>query len=134
LQTADPFTRGSALMPALCNLPIRGASLAAGDLRSLLSRGPGLSGFRAEAAIAQAYDALCRRPYLPAFRQAVTHGSGPTCEVAVAGPCCPPNALCLPPRCPPCPCGPAPCPVPLLRGRQAAIACPLQSVPVACPL
>jgi hypothetical protein len=133
---ADPFTRPSGLTPALCDLPIRGAALAPGELRSLLARGSALPGFSAQAALAQAYNLVCRRPYDPAFAQAVTQGSVAACEVGHAGaPCCPPNAICSPPPCPPCPpCGPGPCPAGLERGRAAAIPCPLQSPPIACPL
>ena len=36
---ANPFTRPSGLAPAICDLPIRGAALAPGELRSLLARG-----------------------------------------------------------------------------------------------
>jgi hypothetical protein len=136
LQASDPFTHPTGLAPALCNLPIRGASLAAGDLTAVLSRGPALSGFAAGAAIAQAYDALCRRPFSQSFRQAVTQGSLPPCEAGRASPvaCCPPNAMCLPPPCPPCPCGLGPCPALVAGVRRAAIACPLQSPQIACPL
>ena len=77
-QISDPFTRPSiGLTPALCDLPIHGVSLAASDLRSVLGRGIALSGFSVEAAIAQAYNVVCGRPYEQAFRQAVTQGSGP---------------------------------------------------------
>jgi hypothetical protein len=145
LAIRDPFTRpASGLTPALCDLPIRSLSLAAGDLRSVLSRGLPLTGagadgaakFGAEAAVAQAYDAVCGRPYDAAFRQAVTQGSSTSCEGARASPvpCCPPNAMCAPPPCPPCPCGGLACRVPLAPSGQAAIACPLQSQPIACPL
>jgi hypothetical protein len=135
-QTSDPITRPSALTPALCDLPTRSGSLAPSELRTVLSRGPALSGFSAGAALAQAYDLVCRRPYQQAFRRAVTQGSLPTCETGTANvlPCCPPNAMCVPPPCPACPCGTAPCPVPLAVARKAAIACPLASPPVVCPL
>jgi hypothetical protein len=133
---SDPFTRAaSGLTPALCDLPIRGPALAASDLRAVLGNGLALSGFGAAAAIAQAYDAVCGRPYDPAFRRAVTQGTSPGCQggQSIVG-CCPPNAMCLPPPCPPCPCGPSPCPVPVAGARRRAIACPLQSPPVPCPL
>jgi hypothetical protein len=135
-QVSDPFTHPTGLTPALCDLPVRGAALAAAELRAVLSRGPALGGFSAAAAIAQAYDAVCRRPFSQSFRQAVTQGSVPPCETgkANAAPCCPPNAMCLPPPCPPCPCGVGPCPASVARARSAAIACPLQSPPIACPL
>jgi hypothetical protein len=135
-QISNPFTRPSGLTPALCDLPIRGAALAAADLRAVLSRGPALGGFSAGAAIAQAYDAICRRPFSQSFRQAVTQGSVPVCETGKANvvPCCPPNAMCVPPTCPPCPCGPGPCPVALAEARDAAVACPLLPPPIACPL
>jgi hypothetical protein len=134
-QLSNPFTRPSGLTPALCNLPIRGAALTAADLRAVLSRGAAPGGFSAAAAIAQAYDVVCRRPSSQAFRQAVTRGSVPPCETgrANAVPCCPPNAMCLPPPCPPCPCGTAPCPAPL-AGHKAAIVCPLATPAIACPL
>jgi hypothetical protein len=134
-QVSDPLTRPSSLTPALCDLPTRGGSLAPSDLRTVLSRGPALSGFSAGAALAQAYDLVCRRPYQQSFRQAVTQGSLPACDTRTANvlPCCPPNAMCVPP-CPACPCGTAPCPVPLAAAGKAAIACPLASPPVVCPL
>jgi hypothetical protein len=137
LQIANPFTRPSrGLTPALCDLPIRGAALTAGDLRAVLSRGSAPSGFGAAAAIAQAYDAVCGRPYAQAFRQAVTQGSLPTCETgrANAVPCCPPNAMCVPPPCPPCPCTTTPCPVAVKLRAAPAIVCPLARPPVVCPL
>jgi hypothetical protein len=144
LAIRNPFTApASGLTPALCDLPIRGPSLVAGDLRSLLSRGLPLAAapadgavkFGAAAAVAQAYDAVCGRPYDAAFRQAVTHGSSTSCEAAGAGvPCCAPNAMCAPPPCPPCPCTGLGCRVPLAASGPTAIACPLQSQPIACPL
>jgi hypothetical protein len=135
-QVSDPLTRPSSLTPALCDLPTRGGSLAPSDLRSVLSRGSALSGFSAGAALAQAYDLVCRRPYQQAFRYAVTQGSWPACDTGLANvlPCCPANAMCVPPPCPACPCGTAPCPVPVAAARKAAIACPLASPPVVCPL
>jgi hypothetical protein len=134
-QTSDPLTRPSALTPALCDLPTLGGSLATSDLRLVLSRGPALSGFSAAAALAQAYDLVCHRPYEPAFRLAVTQGSGSACESGRPGIlCCPPNAMCVPLPCPTCPCGTPPCPVPLAAPRTALIACPLASATVACPL
>ncbi|MCW3056190.1 MAG: hypothetical protein JWO21_159 [Solirubrobacterales bacterium] len=145
LAILNPFSRpASGLTPALCDLPIRGPSLAGGDLRSVLSRGLPLTGARAggavkfspDAAIAQAYDAVCGKPYDAAFRQAVTQGSSPSCEGAGAGvvPCCPPNAMCAAPPCPPCPCTGLGCRVPLAASGPTAIVCPLQSQPIACPL
>ena len=134
-QISDPLTRPSGLTPALCDLPPRGGSLAASDLRSVLGRGPALSGISAVEALVQAYDLVCHRPYQQAFRLAVTQGSGSTCEPARPGfLCCPPNAICVPLPCPPCPCGMAPCPVPVAQARRAAIACPLASPPIVCPL
>jgi hypothetical protein len=142
VQISNPFTRPAVgLTPALCDLPIRGPSLTASDLRSVLGTSPltaaagPAAGFGVAAAVAQAYDAVCGRPYDPLFRQAVTQGSGTSCEGAQASmpSCCPPNARCLPPPCPPCPCGPGPCPAPLGLGRSAVV-CPLQSQPIACPL
>jgi hypothetical protein len=136
-QVSDPFTRARiGLTPALCDLPTRGASLAAGEIRSVLSRGVALTGFSAATAIAQAYDVVCRRPYEQAFRQAVSPTSPPACETGKTniGLCCPPNAICAPPPCPPCPCGSIPCATPLHSGRQVVIACPLQAPPIACPL
>jgi hypothetical protein len=136
-QSSDPFTRVRVgPTPALCDLPIRGASLVAGEIRSVLSRGVALTGFGAEAAIAQAYDVVCRRPYEQAFRAAVGQASPPTCEAAQANilSCCPPNAICAAPPCPPCPCGSIPCATPLGTARPAVIACPLQTPPIACPL
>ena len=135
-QGTNPFTRPSGLTPALCDLPIRGSALTASDLAPVLSSGAAPAGFSAAVAIAQAYDAVCRRPFSASFRQAVTQGSVPPC---VAGPatlpaCCPPNALCLPPPCPICPCASAPCPLTPATPASSAIACPLASPPVACPL
>jgi hypothetical protein len=142
LLLANPFMRpATGLTPALCDLPIRGPSLTAGDLRAALSRGPGLGGFGPAAAVAQAYDAVCGRPYSPAFRQAVTLGAGSSCEAGqalVAG-CCPPGAQCAsppppPPPCPPCPCPRVPCPLAGPPGAGTAIACLPQSQLIACPL
>ena len=130
-QVSNALTRPGRIAPALCEVPIRGASLAARDLRAVLRRGPALGGFSAEAALAQAYDVVCRRPYDPAFRRAVRPCEGPGASPVA---CCPPNALCLPPPCPACPCGPGPCPVALSRARVAALACPLAPIPVPCPL
>ena len=136
LQISNPFTRPTGLTPALCDLPIRGAALTASDLRPVLSRGAPPAGFSTAAAIAQAYDAVCKRPFSASFRQAVTQGSVPPCETRRANPvaCCPPNALCVPPPCPPCPCGTAPCPLTPAAVTRSASACPLASPPVACPL
>jgi hypothetical protein len=136
-QISDPFTQVRiGLTPALCNLPTRGASPVAGDIRSVLSRGVALAGFGAGAAIVQAYDLVCRRPYEQAFREAVSQASAPTCETghATIGSCCPANAICAAPPCPPCACGSIPCATPLRPGLQTAIACPLQTPPIACPL
>jgi hypothetical protein len=134
-QVSDPLTRPSALIPALCDLPPGGGSLAASDLRSVLSRGPALGVFNAGEALVQAYDLVCHRPYQQAFRLAVTQGSGSACEPGRPGVlCCPPNAICVPLPCPACPCGTAPCPAPIVTARKAAIACPLASRPVICPL
>jgi hypothetical protein len=137
LQLADPFTHPSGgPIPALCNLPTHGVALAPGDLRSVLSRGAALGAFSVETAIAQAYDAVCRRPYDPAFRQAVTQAPPPNCltaQVSIIS-CCPPNAMCLPPPCLACGCGPSPCAAQAGRIRSSAIACPLATPPVACPL
>jgi hypothetical protein len=147
LQLANPFTRpATGLTPALCDLPTRGPSLTAADLRAVLSRGLGLAGFAPADAVAQAYDAVCARPYSPAFRQAVTRGSGSSCEAgqAIVAGCCPPNAICAappppppappPPPCPPCPCPRVPCPLAVTPGGQTAIACLPQSQLIACPL
>jgi hypothetical protein len=145
LQLANPFTRpATGLTPALCDLPIRGPSLTAGELRAVLSGGRGLGGFGAAAAVAQAYDAVCGRPYSPAFKRAVTLGAGSSCEAGqiVAG-CCPPNAICAsppppppqpPPPCPPCPCPRVPCPLAVPQGAGSVIACPAPGQLIACPL
>jgi hypothetical protein len=133
-QASNPLTRPSALTPALCDLPPRGGPLAASDLRSVLTKGPALSGFSAREALAQAYDLVCHRPYQQAFRLAVTQGSGAACEPRPGVLCCPPNAICAPPPCPACPCPTAPCPVPLAQAPKTAVACPLASPTVACPL
>jgi hypothetical protein len=136
-QVSDPLTRVSiVLTAALCRLPTRGTALAAGELRLVLSRGVALNGFTPEAAIAQAYNVVCGRPYNPTFKQAVAQGAGPPCEAAQANIvlCCPPNAMCVPPPCPPCPCGLTPCARTAARIPQAVIACPLQTPPIACPL
>jgi hypothetical protein len=135
-QVSDPFSRVSIVLTTFCRLPTRGTTLAAGELRAVLSRGVMLNGFTPEAAIAQAYNVVCRRAYDQAFKQAVIGGAAPTCEGAQANIalCCPPNAMCVPPPCPPCPCGPTPCAVKPARITPAAIACPLQAPPIACPL
>jgi hypothetical protein len=136
-QISDPFTQVRiGLTPALCDLPRRGSSLVPGEIRSILTRGVALAGFSAEAAIVQAYDAVCRGPYEQAFRAAVSQGSAPTCEAphASIGSCCPPNAICATPPCPPCACGSIPCATPMRPGSQTVIACPLQTPSIACPL
>jgi hypothetical protein len=143
-QISNPFTHPTGLTPALCDLPISGVALKAADLRSVLSRGLPLTGlvadgafrFNAEAAIAEAYDAACGRPFSPLFTEAVTQGSVLPCESGKPNAvlCCQPNAMCLPPPCPPCPCGGGPCPAPVAGPPKAAIVCPLQSPPIACPL
>jgi hypothetical protein len=135
IESSDPLTRPRALAPALCDLPIRGASLEPGGLRPELSRGPSLGGWNAQEAIAQAYDLVCHRPYLQAFRQAVSQSSGAGCESGQGAPllCCPPNAMCVPPRCPPCPCDPAACPA-AVGTREDLLVCPLQTIGEACPL
>jgi hypothetical protein len=133
--TSNPLTRPSRLVPALCDLPTRSAALQPGELRSALSRGPALRGFSAAAALAQAYDLVCHRPYEQAFRLAVTQGPPLACEPGRPGLlCCPPNAMCVPLPCPTCPCGTMPCPVPLAAARKAVLACPLVSPPIVCPL
>jgi hypothetical protein len=145
LLLTNPFSRPTGLTPALCDLPIRGPTLTAGDLRAVLGRGRALGGFAPAAAVAQAYDAVCGRPYSPAFRQAVTLGAGSSCEAgqAIVAGCCPPNAMCVapppppqpPPQpCPPCPCRRVPCPLAGPPGAGTAIACLPQSRPIACPL
>jgi hypothetical protein len=136
VQIPNAFERRTGLKPALCDLPIRGASLKASDLRSALSGGLPVGGFGGAAAVAQAYDAVCARPYDAAFRALVTQGASPRCEPPQASSvaCCPPNAMCAPPPCPPCPCGPGPCPMGVGRSAQAALACPLQSQTIACRL
>jgi hypothetical protein len=146
---ANPFSHPTiGLTPALCDIPIRGPSLTAADLRAVLSRGSGLGGFGPAAAIAQAYDAVCARPYSPAFRQAVTIGASSGCDASPAGVvCCPPNAICAPPppappppapqpppACPPCPCPGAPCPLAVAPGAATAIACRAPSQTIVCPL
>jgi hypothetical protein len=136
VQISNAFKRRTGLKPALCDLPIRGASLKASDLRSALNGGLPVGGFAAAAAVAQAYDAVCGRPYDAAFRALVTQGASPRCEPPQASSvaCCPPNAMCAPPPCPPCPCGAGPCPMGVGRSAQAALACPLQSQTIACRL
>jgi hypothetical protein len=135
LQISDPLTRPSALTPSLCDLRALGGSLAASDLRSVLSSGPPLSGFSAAAALAQAYDLVCHRSYQQAFKLVVTQGSNLSCEAGRPGVlCCPPNAICVPPACPPCPCGVTPCAAAVERAWKANMACPLASPPVVCPL
>ncbi|HWG08802.1 MAG TPA: hypothetical protein VN672_07310 [Solirubrobacteraceae bacterium] len=142
---ANPLTRPApGLTPALCDLPIRGRALTAGDLRAVLSHGAGLGGFSPAAAVAQAYDVVCAQPYSAAFRQAVTQGSSSGCEAGPAGSgCCVPNAVCVPPPapppqppppCPPCPCPSRSCPLAAAPGAGSAIACWPQSELVACPL
>jgi hypothetical protein len=134
-QAVDPLPLrvGAAAVPALCGPAATRRTLGGADLRLVLASGRAVSGFGAAAAVAQAFDAVCGRPYDPAFVRAV---SG--CTSLVAG-CCPPNAMCAsptppsppsacppngqcpvttpaPPVCPPCPRPPC---------AAAAIACPL---------
>jgi hypothetical protein len=150
-QVVNPLPRpvGAGAVPALCGPAAHRRTLAAGDLRSLLSAGRAPAGFDAAAAVAQAFDIVCGRPYDVAFAQAVTG-----CGTGFAAGCCPPNALCatptptptptpaptpapaptptptpMPPTCPPCqrpPCTTEVCPL----GQTAAlrfVACPLAS-------
>ena len=136
-QVSDPFTRprSGGAVPALCDLPVSagGGSLAATALHALLGRGAALEGFSAEAAIAQAYDAVCGKPYDAAFRKAVAAGSAPTCQAGAAQalPCCPPNALCAPPPCSACPCQACAC-SPCACGACACGACPCQGCGCTC--
>jgi hypothetical protein len=160
----DAFTRprSGGGVPALCDLPVGSGSLAAASLRSLLRRGAALEGFSAQMAIAQAYNAVCGKPYDPAFRRAVTKGSVLTCQAPAMQslPCCPPNAMCAPPPCATCPCPACGCPacscgcpcpacscscacgaVPCAAAAQSgsaparsSIACPLQAGAIVCPL
>jgi hypothetical protein len=107
-QLVNPLPRAvGAPAATLCGTHPR--TLAAGDLRSLLSAGRAPAGFGAAAAIAQAYDVACARPYNAAFVAAVT-GCGASTGI-VAG-CCPPNALCAAPPAPAPTPTPAPAPTP----------------------
>lgn len=91
-------------IPSICGGPGHRRTLAAADLRPLLSAGPALPGFNAAAAVAQAFDVVCARPSDPAFAQAVTGCS----TTGFAAGCCPPNAVCAAPPSP----TPAPTPSP----------------------
>jgi hypothetical protein len=76
---ANPLTRAAgAPTPALCVLPLHGSSLNAAEVRPLHTRGQPLAGFDAAAALAQAYDVVCRLPYASAFKQAVAQPSAPS--------------------------------------------------------
>jgi hypothetical protein len=115
-KSADPFARaGSASKPSLCDLALHGAPLSAAEVRPLLSRGNGLTGFDAASAVAQAYDAVCGLPYVSSFAQAVgqpaaeTPSPSPTPSPPTPGP----------PVCTPC--APAP-----------GYACPLSIGPDIC--
>jgi hypothetical protein len=114
---ANPFThRQVGLTPALCDMPLDGASaLQASALRALRSQGPALTGFSPAAAVAQAYDVACGLPSEAAFARALGRPSEGECS-PVRALCCPPNAVCAkpvqgptPPETPGCPpCDPRP--------------------------
>jgi len=129
-QVSDPFTRPppSGAVAVLCDLRVPGPSLSAAALRPLLRRGAALAGFSAQAAIAQAYNAVCGKPYEDAFRRAVTRGSLPTCEAGAPKSllCCPPNAICAPPPCATCPCQACDC------SPCACATCPCQACACTC--
>ncbi len=107
---------GAGAVPALCGPAAHRPTLSAGDLRSLVSSGRALPGFGADAAVAQAFDVVCGRPYDAAFARAVTG-----CAAGFAAGCCPPNALCATP--PPAP-APAPPPAPTPTPTPVPPACP----------
>jgi hypothetical protein len=139
-QISDPLTRPSGPPASLCGLPLHAGALAASRLSARLSRGSALAGFTTTDALAQAYDVVCHLPYEQAFTQAVTQASSQPCETAGPSPsCCPPTATCAPPPppcpCPcPCSCGTTPCVAGAHGAREAVIACPLATAPIACPL
>ncbi len=73
----DPFARPpGAPAPGLCD-PHRHGALSASSLSVLTTRGPGLTGFAAANAVAQAYDATCGLPYASSFEQAVERSGAP---------------------------------------------------------
>jgi hypothetical protein len=74
----DPFMRTVAgATPALCNLPLRGTTLSASDLRPLFARGVALTDIDAASAVAVAYDVACGLSYKSAFALAVTDAATP---------------------------------------------------------
>ncbi|HEX3517417.1 MAG TPA: hypothetical protein VHT29_00115 [Solirubrobacteraceae bacterium] len=92
---ANPFShRPVGLTPALCHMPLHGAStLRASALRTLRSQGPALTGFSPAATVAEAYDVACGLPSEAAFARALGRSSEGECS-SVRALCCPPNAVC----------------------------------------
>jgi hypothetical protein len=83
---ANPLTRAAgAPTPALCELPLHGSPLSASEVRPLHTRGQPLAGFDPAAALAQAYDVVCRLPYASAFKQAVAQPSAPSAPAPPIG-------------------------------------------------
>ncbi len=98
----DPFSQPvRGLTPALCDLPVKGATLTGSQLRPLRSQGSGLSGFDAASTVAQAYDAACGLPVEAPFESAV-RGAQPSPPAPSPTPIPTP----IPPGCTPC--NPAP--------------------------
>jgi hypothetical protein len=90
----DPFSDLAAgLTPALCNLPLRGSTLAGSELRALRAVGQVLPGFNAASAAAQAYDVACGLPFEHAFEVDVVGSSEPAPA---------PTPVPRPPGCTPC--------------------------------
>jgi len=90
--SADPLTRpASAHARNMCNLALHGSALAASELRSLHSRGQGLTGFDAADAVAQAYDLVCGLSVASSFEQAVEESGAPSSPTPPESPSPPPS-------------------------------------------
>jgi len=67
----DVFARSSTTArPTLCNLPLDGTALAAGELTLVGARGTAPAGFAGASTVAQAYDLACGLPHASTFEQA----------------------------------------------------------------
>lgn len=93
---AAAWRAGAATKAALCDLPLHGAPLTAGELSALASRGSPLPGFTARGAVAQAYDLACGLPYAVAFKRAVEGVAATGEQPATTAPTSPPPVGKLP--------------------------------------
>jgi len=86
---------GARTKASLCDLPLHGSPLAAGQLRALGSRGSPLDGFAAASAVAQAYDLACGLPHASAFKQLVERPSASSQPPTPTAPTQPPPTTTL---------------------------------------